>query len=54
LIKNGHDTVAKAYIIYRQQRAQSRGEKKVVVEVGKTMDEYLEQGDWRVNENANQ
>ncbi|AHB40905.1 hypothetical protein P148_SR1C00001G0090 [candidate division SR1 bacterium RAAC1_SR1_1] len=54
LIKEGHDTVAKAYILYREKRAQSREARKVVVEVGKTMDEYLQQTDWRVNANSNQ
>jgi ribonucleoside-triphosphate reductase len=54
LVKEGHDTVAKAFIIYRQKRAESRSQEKVVIEVEKTMDEYLDQSDWRVNENANQ
>lgn len=54
LVKEGHDAVAKAFIIYRQKRAESRATEKVVIEVGKTMDEYLEQSDRRVNENANQ
>ena len=54
LIKEGHDTIAKAYILYRQKRAESREDRKVVVEVGKTMDEYLQQTDWRVNANSNQ
>ena len=54
LVKEGHDTVAKAYILYRQKRAESRAQESVVVEVGKTMDEYLDQSDWRVNANSNQ
>jgi ribonucleoside-triphosphate reductase len=33
LVKEGHDTVAKAYIIYRQKRAESRAQEKVVIEV---------------------
>lgn len=53
LIKNGHDTVAKAYILYREKRAEARATQNIVVEVGKTMDEYLERSDWRVNANAN-
>ncbi|MDD2565914.1 MAG: ribonucleoside triphosphate reductase [Candidatus Gracilibacteria bacterium] len=53
LIKHGHDTVAKNYIIYRQKRTEARHDRDVVVEVGKTMDEYLDQTDWRVNANAN-
>ncbi|HBB03440.1 TPA: hypothetical protein DCZ39_00850 [Patescibacteria group bacterium] len=54
LVKEGHDTVAKAYILYRQKRSESRAQESVVVEVGKTMDEYLDQSDWRVNANSNQ
>jgi ribonucleoside-triphosphate reductase len=54
LVKEGHDTVAKAYILYRQKRYESRAQESVVVEVGKTMDEYLDQSDWRVNANSNQ
>lgn len=54
LVKEGHDKVAKAYILYRKQREQSRAERSVVVEVGKTMDEYLDQSDRRVNANSNQ
>ena len=53
LIKEWHDQVAKSYILYRQKRAESRENRDVVVEVGKTMNEYLEKSDWRVNANAN-
>jgi ribonucleoside-triphosphate reductase len=53
LIKNGHDSVAKAFILYREKRAETRTDRSVVVEVGKTMDEYLQKSDWRVNANAN-
>ena len=53
LIKDGHDSVAKAYIVYREKRAEARSDKLIVVEVGKTMDDYLKNIDWRINENAN-
>ncbi|MDP2090048.1 MAG: ribonucleoside triphosphate reductase [Candidatus Gracilibacteria bacterium] len=53
LIKEGHDIVSKNYILYRQKRAEARNEKNVVIEVGKSMDEYLDKTDWRVNANAN-
>lgn len=46
--------MAKAYIVYRQKRAANRADEKVVVEVGQTMDEYIQKTDWRVNANANQ
>lgn len=53
LIKEGHDSVAKKYILYREQRRQKREDAKVTVEVGNTMEEYLNRSDWRVNANAN-
>jgi len=53
LIKSWHDTVAKNYILYRQKRTESRHDRHVVVEVGKTMQDYLQNIDWRINENAN-
>lgn len=53
LIKEGHDTVAKKYILYREQRRLNREAKNVTVEVGNTMEEYLNKSDWRVNANAN-
>ena len=53
LVKAGHDEVAKAFILYRQKRAEARADADVVVEVGKTMGEYLDKTDWRVNANAN-
>lgn len=53
LIKEGHDSVAKKYILYREQRRQKREDSKVTVEVGNTMEEYLNRSDWRVNANAN-
>ncbi len=53
LTKYGHNQVAKAFILYREKRSTSRADRSVVVEVGKTMDEYLNKSDWRVNANAN-
>ncbi len=53
LIKKWHDRVAKAYILYRQKRTENRTDKNVVIEVGNTMEEYLEKSDWRVNANSN-
>ena len=41
LIQQQFEDVAKAYIIYREKRAESRDVKNVVVEVDKTMEEYL-------------
>jgi len=53
LIKQWHDEIAKSYILYRKQREQSRKERSVVIEVGNTMNEYLDKADWRVSSNAN-
>ncbi|MFH1546411.1 MAG: ribonucleoside triphosphate reductase [Patescibacteria group bacterium] len=54
LINAGHPTTAKVFILYREKRAEQRADRDVVVEVEKTMDEYLNQLDWRVNANSNQ
>ena len=54
LIKAGHPTTAKTYILYREKRATQRADRDVVVEVEKTIGEYLNQLDWRVNANSNQ
>lgn len=53
LIHNDHDMIAKAYILYRQKRAEARATRNVVVEVGQTMEEYLDRSDRRINANAN-
>lgn len=54
LIQFGYADIAKAYILYREKRREVRADKNVVVEVEKTINEYLGKLDWRVNENANQ
>lgn len=54
LIKFGYAKAAKAYILYRAKRGETREERKVVVEVEKTIGEYLDKTDWRVNANSNQ
>ena len=54
LIKSGHAKTAKAYILYRQQRAKVRETKDMFVDVQNTISEYLEQTDWRVKENSNE
>lgn len=54
LINYDYSGVAKSFILYRQKRSEVREEKNVVIEVEKTFSEYLNQLDWRVNENANQ
>jgi ribonucleoside-triphosphate reductase len=54
LIRYDYADIAKAYILYREKRRESREARDVVVEVGKTIDEYLQKSDWRVFANSNQ
>jgi ribonucleoside-triphosphate reductase (formate) len=54
LASSGYFTTARAYIVYREQRARARSTKNVVIEVEKTIGEYIRREDWRVNANANQ
>lgn len=53
LIENKEVDVAKAYILYRARHEVMRDTKKLMLDINKTMDGYLAQSDWRVNENAN-
>lgn len=54
MILHGLADAAKAYILYRAERVQAREQKQAVVEVEKTIQEYLDRSDWRVNANSNQ
>lgn len=54
LFESGHFTTLRAYIVYREQRAKSRDAKKTWINVESSINEYLNQSDWRVNANANQ
>lgn len=53
LIESAEVEIAKAYILYRDQRRRIRDEDAAMMDVQKTMDGYLRQSDWRVAENAN-
>ncbi len=53
LIEAGESAVAKAYIIYRAKHEAIRDARKLMVDINTTMDGYLMQSDWRVNENSN-
>jgi ribonucleoside-triphosphate reductase len=53
LIEAQETAVAKAYILYRAKHEAMRDVKKLMVDIDSTMDGYLKQQDWRVNENAN-
>lgn len=54
LISANHLKTARAYIVYREQRQKLRRDRKTLVDVAASVNEYLEQSDWRVNANANQ
>ena len=54
LITSNHLKTARSYIIYREQHKKLRGDKKTVVDVISSVNEYLYRQDWRVNANANQ
>jgi len=53
LIKSGNPRVAKAYILYRQQRAAARDTQRMMLDGEKLVDDYLKRADWRVRENSN-
>ena len=42
LVQAGYADVAKAYILYRDQRQRARNDKKVMVDVESSINEYLE------------
>ncbi|GHV16089.1 anaerobic ribonucleoside triphosphate reductase [Spirochaetia bacterium] len=53
LIDARETATAKAYILYRAKHEAMRDAKKLMLDIDSTMDGYLKQSDWRVNENAN-
>ncbi len=53
LVKSGSPRIAKAYILYRQQRASARDTTRMMLDTEKLVDDYLQRADWRVNENSN-
>ncbi len=54
LINANHFATARAYIVYREQRRRVRDDEKVMIDAISSVDEYLQQSDWRVQANANQ
>ena len=54
LIDAGYAATARAYIVYREQHTVLRQDRRTLIEVGESVEEYLHQRDWRVNANANQ
>ncbi len=53
LIEEKQVAIAKAYIIYREKHKVIRDSKKLMLDIDATMEGYLSQSDWRVNENSN-
>ncbi len=54
LVEQGYFVTARAYIVYREQHRRLRIDRACVVDVVSSVNEYLQQLDWRVNANANQ
>ena len=50
----GYRQTLRAYIVYREQHQKMRSDRQTLVDVEASMNEYLNQQDWRVNANANQ
>ena len=53
LIKRGHAKTAKAYILYREKRRSARESNALIGATINMFGEYLNDRDWRINENAN-
>ncbi|PRX35525.1 ribonucleoside-triphosphate reductase class III catalytic subunit [Orenia metallireducens] len=53
LIEKGYAAIAKAYILYREQHAKLRDTEQLFTDALKTIDNYLDRSDWKVNENSN-
>ncbi|MHA7680522.1 ribonucleoside triphosphate reductase [Cupriavidus sp. PET2-C1] len=54
LIAANYANTARAFIAYRGQHARLRQDRKALVDVEASINEYLSKADWRVNANANQ
>jgi len=54
LIAADHFETARAYIVYRDQHSRLREDRRTLVDVAGSIDEYLDRSDWRVAANANQ
>ncbi|MBI4061754.1 MAG: ribonucleoside triphosphate reductase [Elusimicrobia bacterium] len=54
LISADHFKTARAYIVYREQHRKLRRDRRTVVDVESSINEYVNRLDWRINANANQ
>lgn len=53
LVEFGHYQTAKAYILYREQRHKLRENERLILDVKDVVKGYIDNGDWRIRENAN-
>jgi len=53
LINNGYTTIAKSYILYRDQHAKIRDVKNLLKDSATLIEDYLKKLDWRIKENSN-
>lgn len=54
LINADYLRTARAYIVYREQRRRLRDENRALIDAVASVNEYLQEADWRVHANANQ
>ncbi|MES9861318.1 MAG: ribonucleoside triphosphate reductase [Candidatus Thiodiazotropha sp. LLP2] len=54
LISANHLQTARAYIVYREQHKKLRQDRRTLLDVSASVNEYLQRSDWRVTANANQ
>ncbi|MDE2003545.1 MAG: ribonucleoside triphosphate reductase [Betaproteobacteria bacterium] len=54
LLDGGYVKTARAYVVYRERHARLREDRRTIVDVAASVNEYLDREDWRVNANANQ
>jgi anaerobic ribonucleoside-triphosphate reductase len=54
LIAANHFETARGYIVYREQHSRLREDRRTLVDVAESVNEYLDRSDWRVAANANQ
>lgn len=54
LVAANHLQTFRAYVAYRDQHKRLREDRKTLVDVATTIDEYVDRADWRVRANANQ
>ncbi|NSW52796.1 MAG: ribonucleoside triphosphate reductase [Anaerolineae bacterium] len=53
LTKSDQFQIAKAYILYRQNREQTRATRQMMLDGERLIEDYLQISDWRVSENSN-